>query len=270
MSETAATTATTETTQQTTTQQPTEWFGGFAEDLKGYVQNKGFKDPAALADSYRNLEKLVGVREKLLQVPDDLSSKDMDAVWNRLGRPDAPDKYSFKNQDESFDKWSKETFHKAGLTANQAKAVAESWDAFVKQSDSEFQAKLTAENEKKTAELKTEWGNAFQQNVNLAKNAAKTFGLDDAMIDKMEAAIGFAPVMKMLQTIGSKLGEANYVSQSGTNGAFGGVLTPAQAQAKINELISDKDWSAKYLNGGVQQKEEMERLSKMAVGTYGS
>ena len=246
-----------------------EWFGGFQDDLKGYVQNKGFKDPAAVVESYRNLEKLVGVKEKLLQVPDDLGSKDMDAVWNRLGRPDAPDKYGFKAQDEGFDKWAKETFHKAGLTANQAKAVIENFEAFDKQLATEAEGKFKAENELKVNDLKKEWGNAFQQNVNAAKAAAKQFGLDEAMINKMEAAIGFAPVMKMLQQIGAKVGEADFVGSSSTNGGVSkGILSPAQAQAKINELITNADWSSKYINGDVQAKNEMERLSKMAVGTY--
>ena len=109
----------------------TDWTNGFNEDLKGYTTSKGFKDPSAVVDSYRNLEKLIGVKEKLLQVPDDLGSKDMDAVWNRLGRPEKAEGYSFKGADEGFDKWAKESFHKAGLTTNQAKSVIEQYDAYV-------------------------------------------------------------------------------------------------------------------------------------------
>ena len=36
----------------TETVNPGSWTAGFNDDLKGYVGNKGFKDPAALADHF--------------------------------------------------------------------------------------------------------------------------------------------------------------------------------------------------------------------------
>ena len=247
--------------------QQTEWYGGFNDDLKGYVQNKGFKDPSMVVESYRNLEKLIGVKEKLVQVPDDLGSKDMDAVWNKLGRPEKPDGYGFKSEDAEFDKWTKDTFHKAGLTANQAKAVTDAWNENVKNMSAAESAKLLAENNAKIEGLKKDWGNAYEQNLNMAKQAAKQFGLDDKMVDSMEKSIGFSETMRFLNSIGAKVGEANYVSSNG--GSQNGILTPSQAQSRINELKSDKEWSIKFLKGDAQAKREWESLNKMVVGEFG-
>jgi hypothetical protein len=39
----------------------TKWLGETPDpELKGYVENKGWKDPVELLNGYRNLEKLVG------------------------------------------------------------------------------------------------------------------------------------------------------------------------------------------------------------------
>jgi hypothetical protein len=109
-----------------------DWTNGLPDDLKGYVTTKGFKDTASVVDSYKNLEKLIGVKEKLLQVPDDLSdSKSMENVWKRLGRPEKPEDYGIKGKDEAFSKWSAEQFHKLGLNANQAKELVKNYDDYL-------------------------------------------------------------------------------------------------------------------------------------------
>src|SRR5690606_18358521 len=74
------------TTTQTTA---TDWTSGFSDDLKGFVQNKGFKDPASVLDSYRNLEKLMGTpKERLLRLPENMDDANaMGEIYTRLGRP---------------------------------------------------------------------------------------------------------------------------------------------------------------------------------------
>lgn len=270
-----STAATTETPVGTTTPAPdqvptsTEWTSGFAEDLKGYVTTKGFKDPAAVVDSYRNLEKLVGVKDKLLQVPDNLGDdKAMESVWNRLGRPEKPEGYAIESKDEAFGKWAKETFHKAGLTSNQAKAVLDQYNSYMEAQNQQFEGTLKAEYEQKTNALKTEWGSAFDQNVNMAKAAAKQFGIDAETVNKLEGAMGFAQTMKFLQTIGSKIGEAAYVS--GSSSANNTILSPSQAKDQISAKSKDPEFFKKLMAGDVQVKNEWEKLNKMAVGAYES
>jgi hypothetical protein len=114
-----------------------------------------------------------------------------------------------------------------------------------------------------TNKLKSEWGGAFDQNVNVAKRAAQEFGVDAATIDKMESAMGFSGVMKFFNTIGSKLGEHAFVDGSGGEG-FNGAMTPNAAQSRIRQLQNDGDFVKKYIAGNVDARAEMERLHKMA------
>jgi hypothetical protein len=250
---------------------PTDWSAGLPDELKGYVQTKGFKDPASVVDSYRNLEKLVGVKDKLVQVPDNLGDeKAMEAVWNKLGRPEKPEGYGFKASEgaEKFVQWAGETFHKLGLNSNQAKALMEGYDKFAADESTAMEGLTKANNEKMINELKTKWGSAYDQNLKVANAAAQQFGIDKETVNKLESSMGFAKTMDLLQTIGSKIGEADYVSGD-TKGGFGKVLTPNQASEKLSALMQDPDWSKKYLDGGVQQRQEMENLLKMQSGTYG-
>lgn len=252
-----------------TTVEPVSWQVGLSDELKGYATPKGWKDVGSVVDSYRNLEKLVGVKEKLLQVPDDLGdAKSMENVWNRLGRPEKPEGYGFKAEDVKFDKWAKDTFHKAGMTANQAELVMKSLNDYDVTQSAEAEGTFKAQNEQKIGALKTEWGAAYEQNVNVAKAAAKQFGIDAEIVSKLEQAMGFADTMKFLQNVGSKVGEASFHTGTGAAASSNTILAPAQAKEKINSLINDKEFAKKYMAGDVQAKNEMEKLNKMAVGTY--
>lgn len=243
---------------------PTDWHGGLSEDLKGYVASKGFKDPASVVDSYRNLEKLIGVKEKLLQVPDNLGDqKAMEDVWKRLGRPEKPEEYGIKSENEKFGKWYSETAHKLGLNRNQAETLFKEYDSFVQAEQAQSEAEFKAESEKMISDIKTKWGAAFDQNINVAKQAANQFGIDTDMLNKLENSLGFAKTMDLLHTIGSKIGESDFTS--GQPPKADKILTPNQARERINQLINDKDWSQKYINGGVQERQEMERLNKMVL-----
>lgn len=242
-----------------------DWYSGFQDEgLKAYAQNKAWKDPASMVDSYRNLEKLVGVKEKLLQVPDNLGdAKAMEEVWKRLGRPEKPEEYGIKAGNEKFGEWFSKTAHELGLNRNQAEALFKKYDEFAGAEQAQTEAQLKAESDKLINDLKTKWGAAHDQNLAVAKQAATQFGIDADMLNKMESSLGFAKTMEFLHSVGSKIGEPSFESGKPLKAAV--QLTPAQARERINQLIQDKDWSAKYVNGGVQEREEMERLNKMVL-----
>ena len=250
--------------QASTTATP-DWFGGFQDEgLKSYAQNKGWKDPSSMVDSYRNLEKLVGVKEKLLQVPDNLGdAKAMEDVWKRLGRPEKPEEYGIKAGNEKFGEWFSKTAHELGLNRNQAEALFKKYDEFAGAEQSQTEAQLKAESDKLINDLKTKWGAAHDQNLNVAKQAATQFGIDADMLNKMESSLGFAKTMEFLHTVGSKLGEPSF--EAGKPLRNDVQLSPSQAKERISQLILDKDFSNKYVNGGVQEREEMRRLNEMVI-----
>lgn len=246
---------------------PTDWHSGLSDDLKGYVSTKGFKDPASVVDSYRNLEKLIGVKEKLLQVPDNLGDeKAMADVWKRLGRPEKAEEYGIKSENEKLGKWYTETAHKLGLNRNQAEALFKSFDEYAKAEASAFESQSKAAADQMVTELKTKWGAAYEQNLATAQAAAKQFGITTEQVAQLESVMGFQPTMELLNNIGAKIGEPEFASGTGAKGFGTKVLPPAQAKEKINQLINDSEWSRRYINGDVQAKQEMENLNKWALG----
>lgn len=246
---------------------PTDWHAGLSDDLKGYVSTKGFKDPASVVDSYRNLEKLIGVKEKLLQVPDNLGDeKAMADVWKRLGRPEKAEEYGIKAENEKLGKWYAETAHKLGLNRNQAEALFKSFDEYAKAEAMEIENQTKANSEKLVNELKTKWGAAYEQNLAVAQSAAKQFGITPEQVSQLETVMGFQPVMELLNNIGAKIGEPDFVGGTGAKGFGTKVLPPAQARERINQLMQDSEWSKRYINGDMQARNEFENLNKWAIG----
>lgn len=245
-----------------------DWTAGLNEDQKGYVANKGFKDPAATIDSYRNLEKLMGVpQDRLLKLPEKAEDADAwNSIYNRLGRPEKPDQYTLKaeNADPNAVKWAQETFHKLGLTRKQAETLYAEFNGFAGQSAKSQQeaqetaAKLAAD--KQEADLKKEWGAEFDQRKNIAKAAAIKFGLDGEALDTIERSAGFAGVMKFLHNIGASIGEHEFVgSKQGAGG-----MDASGAKAKIRDLMTDVDFQNRLNAGGTTEKNEWNRLHVLA------
>jgi hypothetical protein len=246
-------------------QTPSDWTTGMADDLRGYVQNKGFKDSVAVVEAYRNLEKLRGVPEdRLLKLPEkEDDAQGWETVYQKLGKPAKPEDYKFQMQDQEFGKWAQSTFHELGLTTKQAEKLVTKWNGFqenaVKGQQETYHQKL---NQEETA-LKSEWGAAYDQNINVAKQAAMGLGVDPSTVDALEKTMGFAATIKFMHSLGTKLGEGAYVS-GGKQTGFGGAMTPEAAINRIQQLRGDKTFVTKYLEGDVSAKEEMARLHSFA------
>jgi hypothetical protein len=149
------------------------------------------------------------------------------------------------------------------LNSKQAKLVAEKWNASVEARITAQNAETTAKSEQAQSKLKTEWGAAHDQNVALAQKAAKAFGFTKEELDAMESVIGYDGVFKRMHALGTKIGEPDFQTGTGTP-AQGGKMTPEQAKASIAALRQDKEYVAKYMKGDGESRRKMEDLHKMA------
>jgi hypothetical protein len=245
-----------------------DWTSGLSPDIASYVQNKGWKAPTDLLTSYQQLEKHMGTpAEKLLRLPDfDKAEKaEMDGFYTKLGRPADHSQYELpvpEGAPKDMVDWAKPVFHEAGLTKSQAKLVTEKWNEHVAGLTAKQKESYAQNVAKENDALKQEWGQAYEQELGKAKNAAKALGIKPEQIDALEGSLGFANLMKMMSNIGSRIGEDKFVSGDSNSGS--GMLTPVGAQTRIKQLQGDKDWTAKYLGGNIQARAEMERLMQMA------
>lgn len=233
------------------------WFASADQDFQGWLQNKGLaaKDAptAALeaAKMFREFEKAKGVpADRLLTLPADPNDKAaMDAIYERLGRPNAPGEYGLKvaedKSDETYVEWAQGIAHELGLTKAQAASFDTKLREYVAQYETETETVTEAERAANIAKLQAEWGNTFHTNMELAKATVRKLGADAETLTALEEAIGTnSGVAKLFQKIGAGMGESGFVI-GGTTSVLG-ATTPEGAAAKIKELKGDPDFVSAY------------------------
>ena len=265
-------TASNQQSSQQTSSTPGSWYDSIEDsDLKGYLQNKGWKDPSELAVGYRNLEKLVG-QDKLVMPKGADDKEGWNRVYDAMGRPKSAEEYKLplpEGDNGEFAKAASAKFHELGISQNQANALAEWWNGQQQNAMQAQQAQLQQQGlraEQDMAQLKTDWGQAYDENINLGKRAAQTFGLDQAKLESLESAWGTKGMLEFMAKIGRGLTEHNFEGGNTTQG-FG--MTPEAAKQRIGALQGDKEWVGKYLGGNVEAQNEMKRLMGIAYPTEG-
>ena len=260
---------------QVTQQQPASpqaapaWLANADETTVGYVQNKGWTEPAQVLDGYRNLEKLLGADKagNAVIIPKgDADPKEWAAVYDKMGRPTGADGYKVAvppGGDAAVQNQVLAKFHELGLTKTQGESLATWYNELGSNSIASQEAAKQQAFQADDQAIRTTWGQAYTQNLVQAQQAARGLGLDAAMIDKMSEGLGHKSTMELLQKIGSKMGEDAFVA-TGEQQGFSQAVTPGQAKAEIQSLMSDREFTKAYLNGNTEAKAKMARLHAFA------
>jgi len=240
-------------------------------ELRGWVENKGFTGADKMADSYRNLERLMGADKagRTIVMPgEDASDADYGEFYGKIGRPDTAADYSIATPDggdPAFAEWAKGTFHELGLSSKQAEGLTEKWNSFTGEMNENQLTQYSGQVEEDDLALKKEWGAAYDKNINVSKAAAREFGLDGKTIEGMEKVMGFKGLMTFMQKVGSKLGEDSFDTGKTQDGF--GTMTPAAAMSAIADLKLDDSFRSKLLGGDRDAQAKMDRLHRYAGGT---
>ena len=246
-----------------------EWATGADELTSGYIQNKGWDSPLKAVESYRNLEKLLGADKagNAVVIPKaDADTKEWNAVFDRLGRPSEPAGYKVtlpEGGDQNFHNTSLSKMHELGLTKAQGENLMNWYNQTVSQQMQQMETQRVESFNAEEAQVRSEWGAAYTQNLASAQAAARGLGLNSDTIDALSGALGHKATMNLLAQIGGKLGEDKFVSGD-LNTSFGNAMTPAQAKAQIQGLMSDRDFTSKYLKGDADAKAKMVQLHSFA------
>lgn len=241
-----------------------KWYDSVEDtDLKGYAELKGWKDPSEALNSYRNLEKLIG-SEKVPMPKGDDDAEGWNRVFDALGRPKSAEGYGLtaaEGGDPAIANEAAAKFLELGLSEKQGKELAQWW-AGKSQDIVASQQQQTEQNfEKQLNEVKQEWGDKYDENVELGRRAAREYGLNGEKLAKLESALGTADLMKLMAAIGKGQGEAEFVGSSSSN-QFG--MSPEAARTRISALKADPGFQAKYLTGDADSRQEMDRLMRLA------
>ena len=248
------------------------WYSGIQnQDVRVWAEAKGFKDPLAAAESAYNLEKLIGFDRagKTVVMPDENSSPEQRAAFmQKLGVPETVEGYKLpvpKGQSDEFAKTAANWFHEQGIPAKAAEGLTNKFNEYAASQQAAQEQAFLAKSEQEFGALKGEWGAAYDQNLELGKRAALQFipGTPEqraAALGAMEKAMGTGALLKFMAQVGQGLGEGKVHM----DGMGGGVMTPAQANQRIAELKSNKEWSSAYLAGDKTKAKEMTDLINMA------
>lgn len=219
---------------------PSDWREALPEDIRGNENLAKFESLEGLAKSYINAQQMIG-RDK---IPMPKSDEEWQDVYNRLGRPESAEGYEFEDvevpedfpiDDEALKQF-KEVAHQNGLTAKQANEL-QKW--YFQQNVGNFENMVTAvqqEMDEAQANLRKEWGNAYDQKLATAMRAVREFGGDDLVRTLEESGLGNnVALVKTFAEIGSKISGDVSIEGDGVDGA----RTPAQLKAEIAKIQSD-------------------------------
>ncbi|MEY2689972.1 MAG: hypothetical protein RL375_4172 [Pseudomonadota bacterium] len=162
----------------------------------------------------------------------DATPEEWAAFYGKLGRPESPDAYQIPVPDGDPGEFAKQVapmLHEAGLTQKQVDVLAPKWNEFVAAQMAESEkaeaariAALHSKNTAEAAELKNEWGQKHDANMEFARRAAKQFMPADKApeaIAALESVLGYKGTISFLHSIGMGLAEHDASTGMGQSGA---------------------------------------------------
>lgn len=177
-------------------------WGELAEDDKTIISNKGFKTPADLIKSYRELEKSSSNK---FSVPKDDDAESWRKLYQKLGLPEDTSGYDLEISD--VDKAYADDFKKiclnTGLNNKQAAGIYNWYRENQNKVTELFNQKSQAEQN----EVKELWGTDFDKNSAIMKHGFRVLGLSQEFLENIEVAIGSKNFMLLGKHIGDMVSE---------------------------------------------------------------
>lgn len=250
-------------TTQTTTEAPVQetqieqpvptvaksWKEAIPEDLRNDPNISKFTELEALAKSYINATRMIG--QDKVAVPNNNSTDDQwNEVYNKLGRPESPDKYKLEVKsdvvplDDGAIKSFAENAHKLGLNNKQAQGILEFYKESMEGSIQQSRVDTETAQANTEAQLRKEWGRAFDDNIKRAGAVAKA-NMNPQILDmelKDGTRLGDHPeIIKGFANIANLLSEDKLVGTESENVSQG-----VDYQSEISKIVNDR--SGPYWN----------------------
>jgi hypothetical protein len=242
--------------------------------MKPFYNAEGELNISELMKSYAHTKKLVG-KDKIVVPDGSTSEEDMRKIYHKLGLPEDIEQYNIKNTlpedvqvNEALMNGYKQAAHKAGILPNQAQQILDFFNNTVAESSKQQQEEAQRAYDESLNNLKTEWGEGYQKNVDRADLALKHFA-DEETIKALnqEGVLGSTTLTKLFAKIGSGLKEDNSFNDKAT--ATVG-LTPDEIPSKIAEFYDPNTHVGKaFMNKGHKDnkwaKDQFTKLMELKV-----
>ena len=212
------------------------WRDDLPEDIRGDKSIIEIKSVEDMAKSFINGQKMLGSR---IPIPTDEDS--IKEIYQKLGTPENVEGYEInlpKIDNVEFHDTDVSGFlekaHELNLNSTQANALLE----FDGQRQAAIAQDRIEHRNAAEASMKQEWGQAYDQNVTIALQAAKAFGDEDFTNFLNETGLGNHPeFIRFAYNIGKEMSEDKLTGEGNPSLIY----TPSEAQEKINEILNDQD-----------------------------
>lgn len=203
----------------------------------------------------------------VVPLPDPDNEEATKAFYARMGVPQEATAYKppeFENADKlnlkPVDEF-KPIAHKHGLTQKQFEGIVKD----MTENNLKLAQEQKAKADQNIKELSDEWGAAFDKNMRFIQNVVQKTGAPQALLDAIVQGRIDSNSAKWLYKVGQALGgEKAIIAQD--NSQNSGVMTPAEAKERINEIYSNKDhayWNSRHPGhrDAIQRMLELQKLA---------
>lgn len=226
-----------------------QWPEGFADELKGeaslksFVNEKGEINIPNLAKSFIHTKKQMG-KDKAVLPNENSPEEEVNQFWEKLGYKANKEEYIIDNIEESkleekFVTDLKEFAHANRIPLETANKLAGFLNGQAVEGDKQSIESRADEIEAGLNTVKEEFGKAYGQKLALAQRVLNDTIKDPAVLDAFkDPEVGSNPaVIKALVAIGESL----YREDGFGGGDTGNLLSPSEAEEKINSIRGDKN-----------------------------
>ena len=260
-------TETPEATEESTSTVP-EWRAGLPEevrDLEMITKFDGAENPIhSLVNGFIGAERAMGA-DKVVLPGKDATDEVKREFFTRLGCPETAEGYKppTENISSHFDvelfNRLREPAHRLGVSDQQMAGLARALDAEQVGRLEQMEQHGTQQGEKWEQELRVMYGDAFEQNTELARSVATHFGGDEFIKLLDQTGLGDHPlVVDTMHKIARTMSEDEIV---GGGGGQSFINTPEQAEAELAALKQDKDHMEAY--GDAQHVAHAEAVARV-------
>ena len=250
------------------------WIEGVQDPAtKAWAEAKGLQNGSFenVLGSYHNLEKMVGADRAgrtITLLGDDASPEERDAYFNKLGRPESAAQYSVALPEGVTDdtrlNMMRNKAHELGISDAQFSGLAEADAAYISATVQGVSDKAVISAADAEAQLRTEWGAAFDLKVAGIDVAAHKLGMSDDQLNGLREAMGPVDAMKFVDNLNTKIGDHSF--DEGEK-IIPGHKTPGQAREELDNLSLNKEFMDAWMDGAhpghkaaVEKKASLARL----------
>lgn len=220
---------------------PVNFLDSLPEDLRNNPSLKNFTDAGSLAKSYVHARSMIGA-DNIGKPQESWTDEQWTNFYAETGRPQDTSAYvaDFDNvlSEEQANTFRQAVFE-AGLSPRQFDKIAAYFINENASMEQDAEARAEAAFDEGVAALQAEWGQATDQRIKLAQQAANTLlgnveeneFFRETMADGTQ--LGDHPeIIKMFASLGEQMGEDNLIGETSEL-----IMTPEQARQELKEIM---------------------------------